>query len=229
MEYQTIVIGADRNSRPVQGRIGLLAEPRWMLQPAVGTARVCLLRQESLAPLLERRDLFVDRGCKHESESLSRKLLGERLVPILDTTYASGARLLGSVRKFLRTAEGMGERQTYLLGIPNATFEQLWDSVAAAPADDPATYFEPTPALAEADPDELLSHSLARRATPKVLKQAFIGDSPFARLMHQLILRAANVSAPVLIVGESGTGKEIIARQIHAQSAREKQPFMAVN
>ncbi len=40
---------------------------------------------------------------------------------------------------------------------------------------------------------------------------------------------AAKSSIPVLICGESGTGKEVMARKLHAQSARSNGPFVAVN
>lgn len=35
--------------------------------------------------------------------------------------------------------------------------------------------------------------------------------------------------SPVLILGESGTGKELLAKAIHNQSGRKKEPFVAVN
>ena len=41
--------------------------------------------------------------------------------------------------------------------------------------------------------------------------------------------RVAKTDAPVLLVGESGTGKELLARRIHARSARARHPFVAVN
>jgi DNA-binding NtrC family response regulator len=39
----------------------------------------------------------------------------------------------------------------------------------------------------------------------------------------------ARKDLPVLILGESGTGKELIAKEIHAQSQRYLNPFVAVN
>ena len=56
-----------------------------------------------------------------------------------------------------------------------------------------------------------------------------IGESPAMRPVREKIERVAQSSATVLITGESGTGKELIAREIHAASARRNQPMLCVN
>lgn len=59
--------------------------------------------------------------------------------------------------------------------------------------------------------------------------QQIIGDSvPMKALRQQLALMAAT-NGRVLIYGESGTGKELVARALHAMSARAKEPFVEIN
>ncbi|CDG81390.1 sigma-54-dependent transcriptional regulator [Janthinobacterium agaricidamnosum] len=55
------------------------------------------------------------------------------------------------------------------------------------------------------------------------------GDSPLIQALRAQIARLARSMAPIAISGESGSGKELAAREIHAQSARASQPFIAVN
>lgn len=56
-----------------------------------------------------------------------------------------------------------------------------------------------------------------------------IGKSRKIQDVFDLIERVARSVSNVLITGESGTGKEMVARAIHAQSSRSKQPFVAIN
>lgn len=57
----------------------------------------------------------------------------------------------------------------------------------------------------------------------------FVGNNPKVLHLLDTVSQIAYSNATVLICGESGTGKEIIARLIHSQSARSRQPFIAVN
>lgn len=53
-------------------------------------------------------------------------------------------------------------------------------------------------------------------------------DHCFFDILNTLPVIARSES-PVLILGESGTGKELLAKAIHNQSGRSKEPFVAVN
>ncbi|MEZ4247596.1 MAG: sigma-54 dependent transcriptional regulator [Polyangiales bacterium] len=56
-----------------------------------------------------------------------------------------------------------------------------------------------------------------------------IGQSEPMVQVYEIIERVADTPSTVLITGESGTGKELIARALHEQSRREKEPFIRVN
>ena len=56
-----------------------------------------------------------------------------------------------------------------------------------------------------------------------------VGRSRAMLRLFDRIAHVASADGPVLILGESGTGKELVARAIHAESARAEGPFVAVN
>jgi two-component system response regulator HydG len=58
---------------------------------------------------------------------------------------------------------------------------------------------------------------------------ALVGTSAAMRELTARISRVAASDATVLVQGESGTGKELVARALHALSARRKAPFVPVN
>ncbi len=56
-----------------------------------------------------------------------------------------------------------------------------------------------------------------------------IGSSPGIHAVRELIEQAARSDSRILILGENGTGKELVAREIHARSARSAGPFVELN
>ncbi len=88
------------------------------------------------------------------------------------------------------------------------------------------------PCLARAGQARLLEREVQRLRrevdTGRPLEDV-VGASSAMRRVYDLVARVAPSDASVLIHGETGTGKELIARAIHAKSARAEGPFVALN
>lgn len=56
-----------------------------------------------------------------------------------------------------------------------------------------------------------------------------VGKSPKIQEVYQIIDKVAPTESNVLIYGQSGTGKELVARAIHAKSARQHKQFVPVD
>jgi len=56
-----------------------------------------------------------------------------------------------------------------------------------------------------------------------------ISKSPSMQRIFSILPDIAQSDSNVLLLGESGTGKELMAKAIHEQSERSKEPFVAVN
>ena len=84
--------------------------------------------------------------------------------------------------------------------------------------------------------DELRRENVALRIENTSLKEQtearygqIIGEAPAMKRVYDWISRVAPSESTVMIYGESGTGKELVARAIHASSARRDGPFVRVN
>jgi DNA-binding NtrC family response regulator len=69
----------------------------------------------------------------------------------------------------------------------------------------------------------------ALRISLGVAGQPFVGLSPAARRIAETIDGIRDSDCTVLLTGESGVGKGLVARLIHATSARRDRPFLALN
>lgn len=72
----------------------------------------------------------------------------------------------------------------------------------------------------------VLRHTLSRQVGHAV---GLIGRSDAMAQVRSALPRVAAVDSTVLLQGESGTGKELVARALHALSARASGPFVPVN
>ena len=60
-------------------------------------------------------------------------------------------------------------------------------------------------------------------------ENTIIGNSDSIKKIFNLMEKASNTNITVLITGETGTGKELVARSIHFNSPRRKEPLVTVN
>jgi two-component system response regulator AtoC len=81
----------------------------------------------------------------------------------------------------------------------------------------------PERATIRTEPQEVSTQRPARTA------ECNLGDSPAMQRIDELITRIADSDVPVLITGESGVGKDVVAREIHARSARAGKVFVKIN
>ena len=71
--------------------------------------------------------------------------------------------------------------------------------------------------------------SVSDKASPTHHQHTLLGNSHALQAARDMIGKLARSQAPVYVTGESGCGKELAARLIHEHSARQTQPFVAVN
>ncbi|MFO1273250.1 MAG: sigma-54-dependent Fis family transcriptional regulator [Rubrivivax sp.] len=98
----------------------------------------------------------------------------------------------------------------------------VWTSLAEAMSTPPAPAAEAAPATVPAAAAE------SAPAAGSALAQLRTGDATLDAVVEK-VRRVLDRDIPILILGETGTGKELLARAIHTDSARGKQPFVAVN
>ena len=109
----------------------------------------------------------------------------------------------------------------------------VWTSLAEAVSGGSATPATAAPSNASVSTPASSAASPAAAAGPSPagtggLAQLRTGDAQIASVIDK-IRRVIDRDIPMLILGETGTGKELLARAIHLDSARAKQPFVAVN
>jgi two-component system response regulator HydG len=72
-------------------------------------------------------------------------------------------------------------------------------------------------------------HILSRQCDRENDFLGLVGKSPEMQNVFDMIRKASESNAPVIILGESGTGKELVANAIHLCGARKNKPFIQLN
>ena len=70
---------------------------------------------------------------------------------------------------------------------------------------------------------------LRREVNQDAQFERLVGRSPAMQEVMRLVKKVAPTNATVLLTGESGTGKEVVARLLHAHSARKDHVFLPIN
>jgi sigma-54 dependent transcriptional regulator, acetoin dehydrogenase operon transcriptional activator AcoR len=103
-------------------------------------------------------------------------------------------------------------------------------SVLSAAANEPALSSVSPPVAAQPAPSKEGPHKVTASGLPSLLGLNYLrtGDAQIEAVL-QKVKRIVDHDISLLILGETGTGKELLARAMHHDSSRARQPFVAVN
>ena len=189
------------------------------------------LRPEFIGTLLEGivvvgsdgRLLGANRSALDQLDLSSAALRMHTLTSLFETTIATVTdhfraplslpmRLtLSSGRQFHASARFNGPLRSLMAGFDSTPAAATPDHAPTAPRREPAS-----------------SDEVAARGRLSGLHYLSTGDAQVASVVHK-VQRVLNKEIPLLILGETGTGKELLARAVHQDSNRARQPFVAVN
>ena len=174
----------------------------------------------------------LEAGTAGEALALLSSLHPQLVLLDLDTLDTSGIDLARHIK--LESADvpvvllsGSGDRDLVVKGMRTGAYDFLVKPVAG-----PALREVIKSALAQTDSPALVP---AQTGNGSGASQASVDldllfrNSERMRAVEDIVRRAADTNATILLQGESGTGKEMVARAIHYISDRRDKPFLKVN
>ena len=199
------------------------------------------LRPEFIGTLLEGivvvggdgRILGGNRSALDQLDISSAALRMHSLTSLFDTTIAAVTdhfraplsvpmRLtIPSGRSFHASARFNGPIRSMMAGFDGADDVEVAGRVVPSTRSAAAQAARPVEAIG---PDD----EAARAGRLSGLHYLKTGDAQIETIVHK-VQRVLNKDIPLLILGETGTGKELLARAVHQDSSRARQPFVAVN
>jgi DNA-binding NtrC family response regulator len=174
----------------------------------------------------ERR--LLSAATAREALSLLGEVVPDLVVADLDAPDLGGPELVETLRRTVRGLRviGLTRRPAMALGV------QAMRAGAEDVLDLPLNR-----AMLHAAVDRALHESRSRSALARAREaladraglSRFLSRSPRMLRVFDQIRAVAGTDATVLIRGETGTGKELVSKAIHERSARQDQPFIAIN
>jgi transcriptional regulator of acetoin/glycerol metabolism len=131
---------------------------------------------------------------------------------------------LNNGRQFHVSARFNGPVRSLMAGFERAEPEHDTSPVDSSSMDAPPR----GPAVADDSTRAAQLDEATRKAKLSGLHYLRTGDAQI-EAVAQKVQRVLNKEIPLLILGETGTGKELLARAVHQDSNRARQPFVAVN
>ena len=165
-------------------------------------------------------EIVIDKGKKHEKVALSRYLLGQKKIPLLESGFKSSAQTPRSIRDLLNRAEQLGDRNVYILGVSKDVLGELRNTLK--------DFGELVKSNCNDEQSSSAAH-ISFRQQPDQLEKLFLGNSEQAKKVRFFIEAAAKSEDEVLILGETGTGKEVIAKAIHLLRFGKSKEMQVIN
>lgn len=193
-----------------------------------------LLSEKDLSLLRKFREAIVDRGHKHKAKGLAKLVIGYEKIPLINGNFASTNQVQRSARTLLKHAKKENDLNAYFIGIEDWIFQQLLNIAREKTEKEDQRKklqkLDHQPLFTFSDIPSWLSHELGMQCqVPDALVERYVGVTRDIVLVRQLIVLAAKIDNPVLILGDTGTGKEVVAREIHSNSDRKDQAFISIN
>ena len=193
---------------------GISAEARRRGRYKIGegiTGKVVVTGEPILVPQIGEEPLFLNRTRTRGDER--KKKSSFLCVPIKIGSQCIGA--LSIDREYQENFGVQSERDLRFLTVVSGLIAQTVQRVQAVNEEKEVLRRENT--------------QLRRELTAKNRIEEIIGNSSRMQEVFDMVHRVADSNATVLLRGESGTGKTMVAKALHAHSARNKGPFVVVN